>query len=124
MEDEKALTLDDLKCESCLQKENFTCCKHVNSPRSIEEIEKTLLIDEAIENVTAPGDEGKYMFQLEYPEIPRANLTEEYQIGLNGNLIIAKRSSLNLRKTLQKEGYIGEFHDQIWRYVEKGELWW
>ena len=62
------------------------------------------------------------MFELDYPELPDVNLSEKYQAGAKSHRCIAVQSSTNLRKKLEREGYLTEFHDQIMSAVNKGEF--
>ena len=78
LQSEKSVNLSDLKCNVCLMKENCARCKHVHSPRSVDQIEETRLIDEAIECIAVPGSDGQYMFTLDYPELPGACLAEKH----------------------------------------------
>ena len=106
----------------CLLKDNCARCKHTNSPRSVDQIEETRLIDEAIECIAVPGSDGQYMFTLDYPELPGAGLAEKYEAGQGSNRNIARQSSINLRKKLEREGFLTEFNQQIWDAVKKGEI--
>ena len=122
LQSEKSINLIDLKCNVCLLKDNCARCKHTNSPRSVDQIEETRLIDEAIECIAVPGINGQYMFTLDYPELPGACLAEKYEVGQGGNRNIARQSSINLRKKLEREGFLTEFTQQIWDAVKKGEF--
>ena len=62
------------------------------------------------------------MFELDYPELPDVNLSQKYLAGGRSNKAIAVQSSTNLRKKLEREGYLEDFHEQIWAAVEKGEF--
>ena len=122
LQSEKSVSLIDLKCSGCLLKDNCARCRHTNSPRSVSELEETRLIDEAIECVSVPGHDNKFMFVLDYPELPGVELIEKYSAGQGSNKNIAVQSSTNLRKKLEREGYLVDFHDQIWDAVKKGEF--
>ena len=122
LQSEKAINLIDLKCSVCLLKDNCARCKHTNSPRSVEQMEETRLIDEAIECVSVPGSDDRFMFTLDYPELPGAGLAEKYEAGQGSNRNTARQSSINLRKKLEREGYLTEFNQQIWDAVNKGEF--
>ena len=78
---EKSINLVDLKCTACLLKNNCARCRHTNSPRSVEQLEETRLIDEAIECVSVPGSDDRFMFLLDYPELPGVGLAENYLAG-------------------------------------------
>ena len=89
LESEKSVPLVDLKCSCCLLKENCSCCKHTNSPRSIADLEETRMIDESITCVPVPDKDNTWQFELDYPELPDVNLSEKYQCGAKSNRSIA-----------------------------------
>ena len=62
------------------------------------------------------------MFLLDYPELPGVELTQKYLAGQGSNKNVATQSSLNLRRKLKREGYLSDFHTQIWDSVEKGKF--
>ena len=62
------------------------------------------------------------MFTLDYPELPGAGLAEKYEAGQGSNRNTARQSSINLRKKLEREGYLAEFNQQILDAVNKGEF--
>ena len=119
---EKSINLVDLKCTACLLKNNCKMCCHTNDPRSVAELEETRLINESIQCVSLPESPDKFMFLLDYPELPGVELTQKYLAGQVSNQNVATQSSLNLQRKLEREGYLSEFHTQIWDSVEKGEF--
>ena len=119
---EKSVALIDLKCSACLLKDNCARCRHTNSPRSMAKLEETRLLDEAISCVSVAGKENVWMFELDYPELPDVDLSQKYLAGQSSNKAVAVQSSTSLRKKLDKEGYLEDFHEQIMSAVEKGEF--
>ena len=67
-------------------------------------------------------NDNKFMSPPDYPELPGVELTQKYSAGQGSNKNIAIQSSTNLRKKLEREGYLVDFHTQIWDAVQKGEF--
>ena len=122
LEAEKTVPLIEVKCNNCLLKENCQRCRHTNSPRSIQDLEETRMIEESISCVPVAGKTNVWKFELDYPELPDVNLSEKYKCGANSNKNIAIKSTTNLRNKLDKEGFLDEFHTQITTAIEKGEF--
>ena len=80
------------------------------------------MLDESITCVPVPDKENTWQFELDYPELPDVNLSEKYQCGANSNRNVAVQSSTNLRKKLEREGFLDEFREQIMTAVNKGEF--
>ena len=93
LEAEKSIDLVDLKCTGCLLKNNCKMCRHTNDPRSVAELEETRLIDSAIQCVSLPGRADKFMFLLDYPELPGVELTQKYLSGQGSNKNVATQST-------------------------------
>merc|ERR1712082_503616 len=119
---EKSVALMDLKCSACILKESCQRCKHTNTPKSIADLEETRMIDESISCVPVPDKKDIWQFELDYPVLPDVNLTEKYQCGANSNKNVAIQSSTNLRKKLERENLLDEFHEQITKALDKGEF--
>ena len=74
-------------------------------------------IHEAIHCVSVPGKDNQWMFLLDYPELPEVDLTQKYLAGQKSNKAIAVQSSTNLRKKLEREGYLEVFTFQLSRLI-------
>ena len=112
IEAEEAIQIEDPKCFSCSKVADCKNCKNLKKPASISELVEGSKMIEKVEVEDNPTGDGTKIVVIDYAFKDDIDPKDIYPPVL-ANKEMAKKASLNLRKKLEKENILLQFHDQI-----------
>ena len=117
---EGSLTLNENMCTFCYDNRGCASCRHMQQPRTYQQMTEDLIIRKAIQVIPVDGEQNKYKLMCEYPIKDNVNLAYIYDVK-RSNKSMAVASSLALRRKLEKDGKLHAFHDKVCEGISKGQ---
>ena len=114
------LTLNDNVCNFCYDKRGCSSCRHMQHPRTYEQMTEDLILKRSIQVISVPGEQNKFRLMVEYPLKDNVDLAYIYDVK-RSNRGMAAASSLALRRKLERDGKLQAFHDKLCEGITKGQ---